>query len=45
MFRKAAPAPSASEVVAGLSNAIAEFRGARAQDDDITFLVVRVLST
>ncbi|HEX9160944.1 MAG TPA: SpoIIE family protein phosphatase [Thermoanaerobaculia bacterium] len=38
----AGDAPSASEVIGRLFAIAAEFRGARPQDDDITFVVVRV---
>jgi hypothetical protein len=44
-FREAARDASAREVVERLGESAAAFRGARPQDDDITFVVVRVATT
>jgi len=41
-FRRAARAATASDVIERLTADIAAFRGSRPQDDDITFVVVRV---
>jgi len=44
-FREAARGSSAREVVDRLGAAAAAFRGARPQDDDVTFVVVRVAAS
>src|SRR5207244_7800296 len=41
-FREAARGSSAQEVVERLGAAVTAFRGTRPQDDDVTFLVIRV---